>query len=130
MKRHEAILIFMILIAFSLIISCKPAPTAEPLNPPEWIRGTWADDLMNPTLSYTFTSDNVVYAISGMSMDFRQTNEALVGTKYGYFDSTPDAKTYLIELRSSGITLQYLFEQINTTTLDYTAVGGTIQLYK
>jgi hypothetical protein len=110
-------------------------PHANPLEPPDWILGTWN----NGNITYEFTSDNVKHTDSSTSpaqtIDFQERNDYFAeegATDSGYFDSAPDYE-YRIELKNNGsVQDTYTFDDNKDGTLEYTvaSVSTTITLTK
>jgi hypothetical protein len=123
-----------ILITAVILFSCPEVITPHPpLNPPDWILGTWSD--FSDTNVYTFETDDVIFSANlpgtSVSVSFGSVNEK--GDKdNGYFDSAPNSTTYRIEVRNSFLSDTYEFVQTSPTTLQYTlsSVGTPLELTK
>ncbi|PKL23838.1 MAG: hypothetical protein CVV47_13595 [Spirochaetae bacterium HGW-Spirochaetae-3] len=119
--------ILLALFAIFLLAGCNLVDDPFTLSPPDWIQGTWNDGFdMNV---YEFRSSNVISTLNGYAIDF---NTVFADSSMG--DSST-ATTYLITVEDSGVSARYLFESIDSGSLNYSitnngSTAGTIVLYK
>lgn len=101
--------------------------SSSTFNPPSWIIGTWTD--ATDMISYEFTSDNVVYTITGVSIDYKEIVEASEG-EIEITESSSDTE-YEFTYAATGVSCIYSFTFEDDTTIIYSINGSTYsELYK
>ncbi len=101
--------------------------SSSTFNPPSWIIGTWTD--ATDMISYEFTSDNVVYSVAGISIDYKEMVEASEG-EIEITESSSDTE-YEFTYAGGGISCIYSFTFEDDTTIIYSIDGSTsTELYK
>jgi len=110
------------------MVSCDLFYPPSPFSPPDWIIGTWSDSF--DINAYTFSSDNIVFITSGITIDYKELCRQSARSGDIYSDLEPNDHTYIFQMSSGGVTLQYIFEKTSTTTLNYSIGASTIELIK
>jgi len=106
--------IAVILVLAMAIVGCDFVDLFTSLSPPEWIMGTWSDDI--GVMSWTFTSDNATYSIGYLTLDFKEMHKSRgvsvadkpTNTSYMLMvtENRQDAGTYALE-KASEMTLNF-----------------------
>jgi hypothetical protein len=123
---------------FTLSGTGQSTVSPEPLAPPASAQGTWWQNGGTATdrNEYAFTADNVintVYVAGNVisRIDFKADNQMYADNNMadtGFFDSVPNANSYVIESRSLGTvtaTFSFLYQTpVMSLTITGTGAGG------
>ena len=118
---RKAITLVMVLVFSLMFIGCELDATSSPsksLSPPNWIRGTWADEYgIN---NYTFSSNNVIFILdldtTSIEIDFV---EMMNSSETGVANESSTASTYSFSFNDGGTTSSLRFEYQSSTTINY-----------
>ena len=113
MKKPVQALILISLLM--LLMSCSSEIKSSSINPPSWTVGTWTDS--TGTLSYTFTSDDMIMNGTGVSVDMKEAISSHSGTTN---DETISGDSYKFKFAADEVSATYTFVKTSATTLDYT----------
>ena len=119
--------IFSLFIVIGILLGlpgCDIIDLFTKLSPPEWILGTWSDDI--DIVSWTFTSDNAMYSVGYLTTDFKEMNKA----KGVSVTDTSTSTKYALVLSANGISTTYIFEKVSDTTMNFDLTGMIILLSK
>lgn len=94
---------------------------ADPLQPPDWILGTWED--VDRIARWTFTSDDAIWTTGTTTFDFKQMRSPGLTVT-----DEATATTYTVSMGAGGVYQSYTFAKGDGTSITW--VGMSLELLR